>query len=146
MCSWLWHPTPKQRWSCPNQDPYEVPTLKHWRIIHTYMARLQSYYINSWVTKEIQRQWSVRVLNIAEAKPKYYHSTIKGPASALRCEVLGCCSRGRLQVSSQTSGSPLGHTHLPQQSQNPGISAHNWKTQAKPEQLKLSKTDPSTWP
>jgi hypothetical protein len=34
--------------------------------------------------------------NIAEAKPKYYHSAIQGPASALRCEVLGCSSRGRL--------------------------------------------------
>jgi hypothetical protein len=34
--------------------------------------------------------------NIAEAKPKYYHSAIQGPASALRCEVLGCCSRDRL--------------------------------------------------
>jgi hypothetical protein len=34
--------------------------------------------------------------NIAEAKPKYYHSAIQGPASALRCEVLGCCSRGGL--------------------------------------------------
>jgi hypothetical protein len=34
--------------------------------------------------------------NIAEAKPKYYHSAIQGPASALRCEVLGCCSWGGL--------------------------------------------------
>jgi hypothetical protein len=34
--------------------------------------------------------------NIAEAKPKYYHSVIQGPASALRFEVLGCCSRGGL--------------------------------------------------
>jgi hypothetical protein len=35
-------------------------------------------------------------INIAEAKPKYYHSAIQGPASALRCKVLGCCSRGGL--------------------------------------------------
>jgi hypothetical protein len=35
-------------------------------------------------------------MNIAEAKPKYYDSAIQGPASALRCEVLGCCSRGGL--------------------------------------------------
>jgi hypothetical protein len=35
-------------------------------------------------------------LNIAEAKPKYYHSTILGPASVLRCEVLSCCSPGGL--------------------------------------------------
>jgi hypothetical protein len=65
----------------PNQDPYEVPTLKHWRIIHTYMTRIKSYYMNSWVTKEIHRQWSVRVKNIAEAKPKYYHSPIQGHVS-----------------------------------------------------------------
>jgi hypothetical protein len=34
--------------------------------------------------------------NIAEMKPKYYHSAIQGPTSALRCEVLGCCSWGEL--------------------------------------------------
>jgi hypothetical protein len=35
---------------------------------------------------------------------------------------------------------------LPQQSQNPGSSAHTLTNTSKPEQLKLSKTDPSTWP
>jgi hypothetical protein len=34
--------------------------------------------------------------NIAEAKPKYYHSVIQGPSSAIRCDVLGCCSWGGL--------------------------------------------------
>jgi hypothetical protein len=34
--------------------------------------------------------------NIAEAKPKHYHSVIQGPALTLRCEVLGCCSQGGL--------------------------------------------------
>jgi hypothetical protein len=34
--------------------------------------------------------------NIAEVKPKYYHSVIQGSASILRCEVLGCCSQGGL--------------------------------------------------
>jgi hypothetical protein len=34
--------------------------------------------------------------NIVEVKPKFYHSTMQGPASAIRCEVLGCCSRGGL--------------------------------------------------
>jgi hypothetical protein len=34
--------------------------------------------------------------NIAEAKPKYYHSVIQGSTSALRCEVLGCCLQGGL--------------------------------------------------
>jgi hypothetical protein len=31
-----------------------------------------------------------------EAKPKYYHSVIQGPASAVRCEVLGYYSWGGL--------------------------------------------------
>jgi hypothetical protein len=35
-------------------------------------------------------------INIAEAKPKYYHSALQGPASALRCEILGSCSQGGL--------------------------------------------------
>jgi hypothetical protein len=39
----------------PNQDPHEVPTPKYWCIIHTYIARIKSYYMNSWVTKEIHR-------------------------------------------------------------------------------------------
>jgi hypothetical protein len=34
--------------------------------------------------------------NIAEVKPKYYHLMIQGSASVLKCEVLGCCSRGGL--------------------------------------------------
>jgi hypothetical protein len=34
--------------------------------------------------------------NIAKAKPKYYHLTMQGPTSALWCEVLICCSQGRL--------------------------------------------------
>jgi hypothetical protein len=34
--------------------------------------------------------------SIAEAKPTYYHLAIQGPASAPRCEVLGCCSRSGL--------------------------------------------------
>jgi hypothetical protein len=42
-------------------------------------------------------------------------------------------------------GSPLGHTHLPQQSQYFGISAHNLNPQARPEQLNLSKTATCGW-
>jgi hypothetical protein len=34
--------------------------------------------------------------NMVEANPKYYHSIIQGPASAIRYEVLGCWSRGGL--------------------------------------------------
>jgi hypothetical protein len=85
--------------------------------------------------------------NIAEVKPKYYHSAIRGPASALRCKVLGCCSRGGLPSLLPNLGLTIGpHPtatiitkpwHLCTQLKN---------TQAKPEQLKLSKSDPSTWP
>jgi hypothetical protein len=71
---------------------------------------------------------------------------IQGLASALRCKVLSGCSQGglpslftvlRLATGLHplaTTVSILSHvcTHL-----NP---------QAKPEQLKLSKTDPSMWP
>jgi hypothetical protein len=83
--------------------------------------------------------------NIAEVKPKYYHSAIQGPASALRCEVLNCCSRGSLPsllLNLRLANGPdpivvavtkLWHlcTQIPQ---------------VKSEQLKLIKTDPSTWP
>jgi hypothetical protein len=50
------------------------------------------------------------------------------------------------QVTSQSLDSPLGHTNLPQQPQSSGISTHKFDPQAKLEQLKLSKTDPSMWP
>jgi hypothetical protein len=50
------------------------------------------------------------------------------------------------QVTSQSSGSPLGQTNLPYQSQYSDIFAHKYDPQANVEQLKLSKTDPSTWP
>jgi hypothetical protein len=55
--------------------------------IHGPDTELQKRYINSEVFE---------FKNIAEAKPKYYHSSIQGPASALGCEVLDCCSRGGL--------------------------------------------------
>jgi hypothetical protein len=48
------------------------------------------------------------------------------------------------QVTSHSSGSPLGHTNLPQQSQYSSIAAYKYDPQAKLEQLKLNKTDPST--
>jgi hypothetical protein len=80
----------------PNQDSYEMSTPKHWRIIHTYMTRIKSHYMNSWVTKRYIDNEVFEFKNIAESKPKYYHSVIQGLASALRCEVLDCCLRGGL--------------------------------------------------
>jgi uncharacterized sodium:solute symporter family permease YidK len=49
------------------------------------------------------------------------------------------------QVTSQSFGLSLGQTNLLQQQQCLGISAHTYNLEAKLEQLKLSKTDPSTW-
>jgi hypothetical protein len=84
--------------------------------------------------------------NIAEAKPKYYHSVIQGTASALRCEVLGCCSQGRLpslfpNIVLTTGPHPLATavTKLWQ------LCTHTITNTSKPEQLKHSKTDLSTW-
>jgi hypothetical protein len=69
----------------------------------------------------------------------------KGPHQSYDAKSSSAAHGARSQVSSQSSGSPLGHTHLPQQSQYSGIFAHKLNPQARPEQLKLSKTDPSTW-
>jgi hypothetical protein len=84
--------------------------------------------------------------NIAEVKPKYYLSIMQGPASTLQCDVLDCCSRDGLPcllpvLRLATGSHPLATVvtilrHLCTQ----------FNPQAKPEQLKLSKTDPSTWP
>jgi hypothetical protein len=81
--------------------------------------------------------------NIAEAKPKYYHSVVQGPASAVQCEFLNCCSRGGLPsllpVLRLTTGPHPFATTV-------AILRHvctQLNPQAKPEQLKLSKTDPS---
>jgi hypothetical protein len=60
------------------------------------MARIQSYYILELQKRYIDNEVLDFKKNIAEAKPKYYQSAIQGPASALRCGVLGCCSWGGL--------------------------------------------------
>jgi hypothetical protein len=54
----------------PNQDPYELPTPKHWRIIHHIHSLKYEllhellYYIR------VHRSWSVQSLNIAKAIQK----------------------------------------------------------------------------
>jgi hypothetical protein len=55
-------------------------------------------------------------------------------------------SRGRAPSHLPILRLTIGHTNLPQQPQYSGISAHKYDPQAKHEQLKLSKADPSTWP
>jgi hypothetical protein len=84
--------------------------------------------------------------NIVEAKQKYYHSAMQGPASALRCEFLSCCPRGGLPtllpVLGLTTGSHPFATTV-------AIIRHvctQFNPQAKSDPLKLSKADPSTWP
>jgi hypothetical protein len=83
--------------------------------------------------------------NIAEAKPKYYHSMMQGAASALRCEVLSCCSRGRLPCLLPVLRLTTGPHPLATSVTILGHLCTQFNPQAKPEQVKLSKTDPSTW-
>jgi hypothetical protein len=79
-------------------------------------------------------------------KPKYYHSVIQGPASTLRCEVLGCSSRGGLPSLFPLLGLATGPHPLATAVTKPWQLYTHTTTQAKPEQLKLSKADSSTWP
>jgi hypothetical protein len=70
---------------------------------------------------------------------------IQGPASALRCEVLGCSSRDGLPSLFPDLGLATGPHPLATTVIKPWQLCTHTTTQAKPEQLKLSKTDPSTW-
>jgi hypothetical protein len=78
-------------------------------------------------------------------KTKIKNSSIQGPASTLRCEVLGYCSRGGLPSLLLI----LGLTTRPHPLATIVTILRHFYTQlnpqAKPEKLKLSKTDPSTW-
>jgi hypothetical protein len=103
----------------------------------TWILELQKKFIDSEMFK---------FKNIVEAKLKYYHSVIQGPHQPYNEKSTAAAHGPGSQDSFQSLGSPLGHTHLPQQSQYSGISAHKLNPQAKPEQLKLSTTDPSMWP
>jgi hypothetical protein len=62
-------------------------------------SKLQKRYIDNEV---------LELKNIAETEPKYYHSAIQGPASTLRCDVLGCCSRGGLPCLLSNLGLTIG--------------------------------------
>jgi hypothetical protein len=79
-------------------------------------------------------------------KPKYYHSAIQGPASALGCEVLGCCSQGGLPSLFLVLGLAIGPHPLAAAVITLWHLCTQLNPQAKPEQLKLSKTDLLTWP
>jgi hypothetical protein len=63
--------------------------------------------------------------NIAEVKPKYYHSVIQEPALTLRCEVLGCCSLDRLLSLLLILGLAIEPHPIATTVINPDISAHN---------------------
>jgi hypothetical protein len=63
--------------------------------------------------------------NIVEAKQKYNHSIMQGPHRPYDAKSSAASQGAGSHVSSQSSGSPLGHTHLPQQLKYSGISAHN---------------------
>jgi hypothetical protein len=79
-------------------------------------------------------------------KPKYYHSAIQGSASNLLCEVLSCCSRGGLPSLFPVLGLTIGPHTLATAVTILGYLCTQLNSQARPEQLKLSKTGPSTWP
>jgi hypothetical protein len=49
----------------------------------------------------------------------------KGPHRSYDVKSSAAAHGAGSQVFSQSSGSPLGHTYLPQQSQYSGVSAHN---------------------
>jgi hypothetical protein len=84
--------------------------------------------------------------NIAEAKPKYYHTAIQGPASTLRCEVLSCCSWGGLPCLLPILGLTIGpHPTATAVTKPWHLCTQLKNSQAKTEQLKLSKTDTSIW-
>jgi hypothetical protein len=100
--------------------------------------------MNSCVTNKYIDSEVFEFQNTTEAKPKYYHSMRQGPHRPYDAEFSAATHGAGSHGSSLSSGSPLGHTHLPQQSQYSGISAHNLSPHVKHEQLKLSTTDPST--
>jgi hypothetical protein len=65
------------------------------------------------------------VWNIAEAKLNTTTQWYEGPHRPYDVKSSAAAHGADSQVSSQSSGSPLAHTHLPQQSQYSGMSAHN---------------------
>jgi hypothetical protein len=72
----------------PNDDLYELPTSKHWRIIHHIhdpKYELSHEFLNY---IKVHRSWSVQSLNTAEAIQKSDTRWYKGLHWALRCEVL----------------------------------------------------------
>jgi hypothetical protein len=82
--------------------------------------------------------------NIAEAKPKYYHLMMQGPASAQRCEVLGYYSWVGLSYLLPVLGLATGPHPLATVVTILGHLYTQFNPQAKPKQLKLDKTDLST--
>jgi hypothetical protein len=73
----------------PNQDPYELSTLKHWRIIHHILVPKYEllheflYYIR------VHRSWSAHKCKIhSRSVTKYCTRRYKGLHRALRCGVL----------------------------------------------------------
>jgi hypothetical protein len=70
---------------------------------------------------------------------------IQGPTSALRYEVLDCCSRGGLPSLLPLLGLVTGPHPLVTAVTKPWHLYTQLESISKPEQLKLSKIDPSTW-
>jgi hypothetical protein len=126
----------------PNQDPYELPTLKHWHIIHRIhgpryeLLHKFLYYIR------VHRSWMVRSLNIVEVIQK---TTLDDTRARIEPSDAKCLivlhSSGPQLTSQSSSGSSLGHTNLPQQPQYSAISTTKrstskaWATKAQQDWL-----------
>jgi hypothetical protein len=124
----------------PNQDPqdsYELPTPKHWHIMHRIHGLKYEllheflYYIR------VHRSWRVRSLNIAKAIQKMTLNDTRTRIEPQDVKSSAALQSSGPQLTSQsTGGSPLGHTNLPQHPQYSGIFAtkrstsKTWATKA----------------
>jgi hypothetical protein len=109
------------------------------------MARIKSYYMNSCVTNKYIDNKVFGFQNTVETKPKDYHSTEQGPASALWRKVLSCCSWGGHPCLLPILGLAVGPHPFAAAVIILWYLCTQLIPQAKYKQLKLSKTDPLTW-
>jgi hypothetical protein len=65
-----------------NQDPYKLPTPKHWRIIY-HIRGLKYELLHEFLTYiRVHRSWSVQSLKYSRSDIKDWHSTVQGPTSS----------------------------------------------------------------
>jgi hypothetical protein len=98
----------------PNQDPYELPTPKHWYIIH-HIHGLKYELLHEFLNYiRVCRSWSVQSCKIHSGSvTKDWHSMLQGPASSPK----------------MWSPRPLFRARAPNWLLNP-VMGHHWATQA----------------